>query len=165
MPRSLSWYHDMWANTLLESMQMRHFCVTGTFTKHSTGLCGICFFFFFFFFQMRLFHEVNLLRVHRGSPPHPCFPLIIILSTAFPYARRREREGCCHLCEPRQYIQPRLASYDWGKCGPDTLPFTGRQRLHYANVTTRGKESERGRERERGKKSEQTRECEEESSE
>lgn len=25
MPRSLSWYHDMLANTLLELMQMRHF--------------------------------------------------------------------------------------------------------------------------------------------
>lgn len=60
-----------------------------------------------------------------------------------------KKEGCCHLCEPRQYIQPRLASYDWGKCGPDTLPFTGRQRLHYANVTTRGKESEWASRRER----------------
>lgn len=113
------------------------------FTKHSTGLCGICF--CFFFSKCGFFAKLTCCEFTVGPPRfsinyNPVNGVSIC---------EEKKEGCCHLCEPRQYIQPRLASYDWGKCGPDTLPFTGRQRLHYANVTTRGKESEWASRRER----------------
>lgn len=77
-----------------------------------------------------------------------------------------ERAAAVSVSLDSVYIQPRLARHGWGKCGPDTLPFTGRQRLHYANATTRGKEREREGERRRPRreKSEQKRECEEETS-
>lgn len=143
MPRSLSWYHDMWANTLLESMQMRHFCVTGTF--HQAFNRTVWDLFVFFFSKCGFFAKLTCCEFTVGPPRfsinyNPVNGVSIC---------EEKKEGCCHLCEPRQYIQPRLASYDWGKCGPDTLPFTGRQRLHYANVTTRGKESEWASRRER----------------
>lgn len=81
----------------------------------------------------------------------PLFSINYNPVNAVPYVKRKGLLPS--LWAFRQYIQPWLARYDWGKCGPDTLPFPGRQRLHYANVTTRGKrEGERETETEREEK-------------
>lgn len=146
MPCGQLWYHDILANTLPGVDANEAVCVTGTWTKHYWTVWDL--------FPERGFTKLTCCEFTVGA----LFSINYNPVNAIPYVGR---EGCCRLREPRQYIQPWLARYNWGKCGPDTLPFTGRQRLHYANLTTRVKKREG--ERERGRKVNK-KECEEETS-
>lgn len=100
---------------------------------------------------MRL-HKVNLLQVHYGSPASP---LIIILSPACHIHGERGLPPLS-LCNLKN-ISAAGMKEEWA----GYAPLHWQARLHYANVTTIGKDRTQG-ERQREKEGEQKREKEEE---